>query len=143
MRGIAPGDAVPVVGRCVRSSLLFPRGPPLTHAATPTTAGAASEQAADTGSLRTTNAPAGPPMSAKLVFSDKLTTFMVVAPNGEMVAFEGSLVNNRMVIVAPSIVAKRLARVEMNLVLAAAVTSLGKTNRVMLAELKGVLLDLR
>jgi hypothetical protein len=109
----------------------------------PVTAGVAFEQEADTVSLRTTNAPAVPPMSAKLVFSDKLTTFMVAAPNGEMVAFEGSLLNNRMIIVAPSIVAKRLARVEMNLVLAAAVTSLGKTNRVMLAELKGVLLDLR
>jgi hypothetical protein len=111
--------------------------------AKPVTAGVAFEQEADTVSLRTTNAPAVPPMSAKLVFSDKLTTFMVAAPNGEMVAFEGSLLNNRMIIVAPSIMAKRLARVEMNLVLAAAVTSLGKTNRVMLAELKGVLLDLR
>ena len=82
-------------------------------------------------------------MSAKLVFNDKLTTFMVAAPNGEVVSFEGSLLNNRMVIVAPTFAAKRLARTEMNLVLAAAVTSLGKTNRVMLAELKGVLLDLR
>jgi len=111
--------------------------------AKPTTAGIAFEQDADSVSLRLASAPAVPPMSAKLVFSDKLTTFMVASPNGEMVAFEGSLLNNRMVIVAPSLVAKRLARVDMNLVLAAAVTSLGKTNRVMLAELKGVLLDLR
>jgi len=48
-----------------------------------------------------------------------------------------------MVIVAPSLVAKRVARSEMNLVLAAAVTSLGKVNRVMLANLEGVVLDLR
>jgi hypothetical protein len=52
-------------------------------------------------------------------------------------------VNNRMVIAAPSAMAKRVARTEMNLVLAAAVTSLGKENRVILAKLDGVVLDLR
>jgi hypothetical protein len=60
-----------------------------------------------------------------------------------MVEFQGSLVNNRMVIAATSTVAKRVARSEMNLVLAAAITSLGKENRVMLASLTGVVLDLR
>jgi len=47
------------------------------------------------------------------------------------------------VIAATSTVAKRVARSEMNLVLAAAITSLGKENRVMLASLTGVVLDLR
>ena len=111
--------------------------------AKPVTAGVAFEQDADTVSLRYTSAPSVPPISDKVVFSDKLITFMVATPAGEMVEFEGNLVNNRMVIVAPSVAAKRVARTEMNLVLAAAVTSLGKERRVMLANLTGVLLDLR
>ena len=111
--------------------------------AKPLSAGVAYEQVADTISLRATAAPAVPPLSDKVVFTDSLTTFMVAATNGEMVEFQGSLVNNRMVIVAPSLPAKRVARAEMNLVLAAAVTSLGKANRVMLANLEGVVLDLR
>ena len=40
-------------------------------------------------------------------------------------------------------VAKHVARAEMNLVLAAAITSLGKESRVMLANLDGVVFDLR
>ena len=68
---------------------------------------------------------------------------MLTSNVGELVEFQGSLVNNRMVIVAPSLVAKRVARSEMNLVLAAAVTSLGKVSRVILANLEGVVLDLR
>jgi hypothetical protein len=82
-------------------------------------------------------------MSDKVVFRDKLVTFMVATSSGVMVEFEGSVVNNRMVIVAPSPIAKRIARTEMSLVLAAAVTSLGKERRVMLANLTGVVLDLR
>jgi filamentous hemagglutinin family protein len=112
--------------------------------ARPTTAGIAFEQDADTVSLRLTSAPAAvPQMSDKVVFSDKLVTFMVATSSGVMVEFEGSVVNNRMVILAPSAMAKRVARTEMNLVLAAAVTSLGKENRVILAKLDGVVLDLR
>jgi hypothetical protein len=112
--------------------------------AKPTTAGIAFEQDADTVSLRFTSAPASvPTMSDKVVFSDKLVTFMVATPTGEMVEFEGNVVNNRMVILAPSAMAKRVARTEMSLVLAAAVTSLGKENRVILAKLDGVVLDLR
>jgi autotransporter-associated beta strand protein len=111
--------------------------------AKPTTAGIAFEQDADTVSLRFTSAPSAPPMTDKVVFTDKLISFMVATPTGEMVEFEGTLVNNRMVIVAPSVAAKRVARTEMSLVLAAAVTSLGKERRIMLANLSGVLLDLR
>ena len=112
--------------------------------ANPTSAGIAFEQSADTISLKTAAAPpVAAPMTDKVVFADKLTTFMVSTPEGEMVEFQGSLVNNRMVIAATSAVAKRVARSEMNLVLAAAITSLGKENRVMLASLTGVVLDLR
>jgi hypothetical protein len=112
--------------------------------AKPASMGMAFEQDADTVSLRFTSAPASvPTMSDKVVFSDKLVTFMVATPTGEMVEFEGNVVNNRMVILAPSAMAKRVARTEMNLVLAAAVTSLGKENRVILAKLDGVVLDLR
>jgi filamentous hemagglutinin family protein len=112
--------------------------------AKPTTAGIAFEQDADTVSLRFTSAPTSvPPMSDKVVFRDKLVTFMVATSSGVMVEFEGSVVNDRMVIVAPSSMAKRIARTEMSLVLAAAITSLGKENRVMLASLTGVVLDLR
>ena len=111
--------------------------------AKPTIAGLAFEQNADTVSLRITSAPSVPPMTNKVVFNDKLITFMVAAANGEMVEFEGGLVNNRMVILAPTSAAKRVARAEMNLVLAAAVTSLGKETRVLLARLESVVLDLR
>ena len=109
----------------------------------PVAAGIAFEQDADTISLKVTAAPAALPISEDVVFSQKLTTFLVATTDGEMVEFQGSLVNNRMVIVASSDASKKIARNEMNLVLAAAVTSLGKDNRVMLANLEGVVLDLR
>jgi filamentous hemagglutinin family protein len=109
----------------------------------PVSAGIAFEQDADTVSLKVTAAPVALPISEKVVFNDKLTTFLVATTSGEMVEFQGSLVNNRMVILAPSAMAKRVASTEMSLVLAAAVTSLGKENRVILAKLDGVVLDLR
>jgi hypothetical protein len=111
--------------------------------AQPTSAGVAFEQNADTVSLRATDAPLLPPSSERLVFSDRLTTFLVANSAGTMVEFQGSLVNNRMVIVAPSNAARLVAQTDMNTVLAAAVTSLGRESRVMLAQLEGVVLDLR
>jgi hypothetical protein len=48
-----------------------------------------------------------------------------------------------MVIVPSSVAARRVAQSEFNLVLAAAIISLGKESRVMLAQLDGVVLDLR
>jgi hypothetical protein len=111
--------------------------------AQPTSAGVAFEQNADTVSLRATDAPPLPLGSARLVFNDRLTTFMVANSNGTMVEFQGSLVNNRMVIVAPSNAARLVAQSDMNIVLAAAVTSLGRESRVMLAQLESVVLDLR
>ncbi len=109
----------------------------------PTSAGVAFEQNADTVSLRATDAPPLPASSERLVFTDRLTTFMVANGNGTMVAFQGGLVNNRMVIVAPSVAAKQVAQTDMNTVLAAAVVSLGRETRVMLAQLDGVVFDLR
>jgi hypothetical protein len=109
----------------------------------PVSTGIAFEQDENTISLKITAAPATLAISEKVVFNDKLTTFLVATSDGEMVEFQGSLVNNRMVIVAPSDASKKIARTEMNLVMAAAVTSLGKDNRVMLANLEGVVLDLR
>ncbi|CAN1535534.1 FhaB Large exoproteins involved in heme utilization or adhesion [Burkholderiaceae bacterium] len=111
--------------------------------AQPISAGVAFEQNADTVSLRAADAPPLPPSSERLVFNDRLTTFMVANSNGTMVEFQGSLVNNRMVIVAPSAAAKLVAQSDMNTVLAAAVTSLGRESRVMLAQLDGVVIDLR
>ncbi len=109
----------------------------------PVSTGIAFEQDEDTISLKVTAAPQALTISEKVVFNDKLTTFLVATSDGEMVEFQGSLVNNRMVIVAPSDASKKIARTEMNLVMAAAVTSLGKDNRVMLANLESVVLDLR
>ena len=68
---------------------------------------------------------------------------MVAGANGEFVEFQGGMVNNRMFIIAPSVEAKRVAQYELNLVLAAAIISLGKEKRIMLAQLDGVVLDLR
>jgi filamentous hemagglutinin family protein len=111
--------------------------------ARPNTTGLAFEQDDNGVSLHVTAAPPTPPVSAKLVFNDKLTTFMVAQDNGKMVEFQGGLINKRLVIVAPSAAAKQIARSEMNMVLAAAITSLGAENRVVLANLSGVVIDLR
>jgi hypothetical protein len=55
----------------------------------------------------------------------------------------GGMVNRRLVIVAPSSESKQLARSETNLVLAAAIMALGRTTPIMLAQLDGVVIDLR
>jgi hypothetical protein len=111
--------------------------------ARPVTSGLAFEQDANGLKLRITSAPSVPPASEKIEINDKLTTFMVQSANGDMVEFQGSLVNKRLVIVATSSTARQVARTEMNTVLAAAITSLGAESRVMLANLNGVVLDLR
>jgi hypothetical protein len=115
--------------------------------AKPATAGIAFEQDVNTVSLKSvaapTAAPNAPLASDPVAFKDKLSTFMVASSSGEMVEFQGSLINKRMVILAPSLAAKAVARADMNLVLAAAITSLGQENRVMLAQLEGVVFDLR
>lgn len=105
--------------------------------------GVAFEQSSDVISLKTTATPVVPTVADKVVFNDKLTTFLIATTGGEMVEFQGGLFNNRMVIVAVSSAAKSVVRDETNLVLAAAVTSLGKDNRIVLAQIEGVIIDLR
>ena len=109
----------------------------------PTTVGVAFEQDGNSVTLRTASAPPTPPASDKLTFNDKLTSFMVSSESGGLIEFKASLVNRRLVILAQSSAARQIARTEMNVVLAAAITSLGAENRVMLANLDGVVLDLR
>jgi hypothetical protein len=53
------------------------------------------------------------------------------------------MIGKRMVIIATDESAKSLARSEMQTVLAAAITTLGTTEVVSLAQLEGVVLDLR
>jgi hypothetical protein len=110
---------------------------------TPTAAAIAFEQDAENISLRTAAAPLVRPASDKVVFSRKLTEFLVANPSGKMVEFLGGMVNRRLVIVAPSDDSKQLAKAEMNLVLAAAVMALGRETPIMLAKLEGVVFDLR
>jgi hypothetical protein len=78
-----------------------------------------------------------------ITFSGVFKTFMVATARGELVEFKGTLINSRLVVVANSSRARDLARSEMQLVLAAAVTSLGETDSLVLSQLEGVVLDLR
>jgi hypothetical protein len=103
----------------------------------------AFEQTETTTSIESAAQPSMLFKSEKVVFTDRLTTFLVAGSNREMVEFQGGMANNRMVIVPSSVAARRVAQSEFNLVLAAAIISLGKESRVMLAQLDGVVLDLR
>ena len=101
------------------------------------------EQTEDAVSFKIAASPAVVIQAPKLKNNDKLTYFSVSLPTGEVVSYEGGLINNRLVIVATSTNAKRVARNDLKLVLSTAIHSLGRDNRVMLDKLKGVLLDLR
>ncbi len=109
----------------------------------PSAAAVAFEQNSDTISVRTAAAPLQRPAQDKVVFSSRLTEFMVTQADGKLVEFMGGMVNRRLVIVAPSSESKQLARSETNLVLAAAIMALGRTMPIMLAQLDGVVIDLR
>jgi hypothetical protein len=111
--------------------------------AKPASSGIAFEQTEDAVSLKIAASPAVVIQAPKLKNNDKLTYFSVSLPTGEVVSYEGGLINNRLVIVATSTNAKRVARNDLKLVLSTAIHSLGRDNRVMLGKLKGVLLDLR
>ena len=110
-----------------------------------TTAGVAFAQGPDSITLRSVDTPpaVNSPRADLLAFNDKLTTFMVTSNVGELVEFQGSLIGNRLMIIAPTNSARQVARAEMKLVLAAAITTLGREQRVMLADLQGVVFDLR
>jgi hypothetical protein len=110
-----------------------------------TASGVAYEQGANSITLRSLDTPPTitTPRADLLAFNDKLTTFMVTSNVGELVEFQGSLIGNRLMIIAPTNSARQVARSEMKLVLAAAITTLGRDQRVMLADLQGVVFDLR
>ena len=101
------------------------------------------EQKADAISLESSSTPVTPVAADKLEFSGKLTTFVVGAPNGKTVEYQGGLVNNHIVIAATSDEAKNVARADTKLVLAPAVTTLGRGDQIQLAQLDGVIIDLR
>ena len=110
-----------------------------------TVAGVAFEQGPNSITLRSLDTPPAinTPRADMLAFNDKLTTFMVTSSVGELVEFQGSLIGNRLIIIASNNSARQVARAEMKLVLAAAITTLGREQRVMLAGLQGVVFDLR
>jgi len=101
------------------------------------------EQKAESIALESSSSPAIPVTADKLEFSGKLTTFLVVAPNGKTVEYQGGLINNHIVIVATSDESKNIARADTKLVLAAAITTLGRDVQIQLAQLDGVIIDLR
>jgi hypothetical protein len=107
------------------------------------TAAVAFEQDGVTISLRTASPPLVRPANDRVVFSSRMTEFMVQGPQGELVAFSGGLVNRRLVVVAPTAESKQLAQASMNLVLAGAIMALGKDTPIVLASLDGVVFDLR
>jgi hypothetical protein len=112
----------------------------------PKAVGIAFEQDEETVSLRLVSAPKEASLnliSNKSVFKDKLMPFFVQASTGEMIEFQGGLVNKRMIIVAPSASAKSMIQTDMVEVVAAAIASIGVEGRVMLAKLDGLVLDLR
>jgi hypothetical protein len=101
------------------------------------------EQKADLISLESSDAQAPLAGDEQLSFSGKLMPFLVAAPNGEMVEYQGGIVNKHILIVASSNEAKLMARENIKVVLASAVTMLGKGDVIVLAQLDGVIIDLR
>jgi hypothetical protein len=106
-------------------------------------AAVAFEQDAEKVSLRQALAPLQKSAQDKVVFSTKMTEFMVENQQGQLVEFLGGMVNKRIVIVAPTTESKQLAQAQMNMVLAGAIMALGKTSPILLAQLDGVVVDLR
>jgi hypothetical protein len=105
--------------------------------------GVAFDQSAETVSWERAGAPLIRPGQDKGVFTREMTDFMVKNPQGQLFEFLGGVLNRRMVIVASSAESKQLVQAQMNLVLAGAIMALGKSVPVKLAELDGVVLDLR
>jgi hypothetical protein len=94
--------------------------------------------------IQLTTAPAAlPPSPTMLRFSGNFKTFMVMNERGEMVPYQGAMIGKRMVILADTESAKRLARVDMQTVLAAAITTLGSDQPITLSEIESVVMDLR
>jgi hypothetical protein len=113
------------------------------NAGSQTAVALAFEQDTDAISVRTAAPPLQAPAQDKLVFSTKLTEFMVARADGQLVEFAGGMVGRRLVIVASSSESKEMAKVDAKVVLAAAIMALGKTTPIVLAQLEGVVIDLR
>ena len=94
--------------------------------------------------IQLTTAPAiTPPPPTLLRFSGNFKTFLVMNDQGEAVPYQGAVIGKRLVILADTASAKRLARVDMQTVLAAAITTLGADQPISLSELESVVMDLR
>jgi hypothetical protein len=93
--------------------------------------------------IQLTTAPAITPPPTLLRFSGNFKTFLVVNDQGEAVSYQGAVIGKRLVILADTASAKRLARVDMQTVLAAAITTLGGEQPISLSELESVVMDLR
>ena len=94
--------------------------------------------------IQLTSSPEAPKPSSTVVrFTGNFKTFMVGNDRGEMVAYQGAMIGKRMVILAETEASKNLARKEMQTVLAAAITTLGSAQTMSLAQIEGVVLDLR
>ena len=91
-----------------------------------------------------TSSPDTPKLTATAIrFTGNFKTFIVNNDRGEMVAYQGAMIGKRDVILAATEASKNLARQEMQTVLAAAITTLSSTGSISLAQLEGVVLDLR
>ena len=101
------------------------------------------EQQSNDIRIQLTTAPAITPPPNMLRFSGNFKTFWVVNDQGEVVSYQGAVIGKRLVILADTASAKRLARVDMQTVLAAAITTLGADQPISLAELESVVMDLR
>ena len=101
------------------------------------------EQPNDIRIQLTASPEALPPSPTSIRFTCNFKTFIVNNDRGEMVAYQGAMIGKRMVILAETEASKNLARQEMQTVLAAAITTLGASQSISLAQLEGVVLDLR
>jgi hypothetical protein len=103
----------------------------------------AFEQNSKEISIRSAAQPLTSPSSDKVVFSSKMTEFLVQDASGKMVGFTGGMINKRLVIVAPTPESKQLAQAQMNMVIAGAIMALGNSSPIMLAKIEGFIIDLR
>ncbi len=94
--------------------------------------------------IQMTTSPDVPKLTATAIrFTGNFKTFIVNNDRGEMVPYQGAMIGKRIVILAETEASKNLARQEMQTVLAAAITTLGSSGSISLAQVEGVVLDLR
>ena len=104
--------------------------------------GMAYDEQANDIRIQMTSSPDTPKLTATAIrFTGNFKTFMVSGERGEMVAYQGAMIGKRIVILAETEASKNLARQEMQTVLAAAITTLGSSGSISLAQVEGVVLD--